>query len=42
MIVGKKIPAGTGLVNADEVLVGSKSEFANDLDEENIELSNEN
>ena len=42
VIVGKKIPAGTGLVNADEVLVGSKLEFANDLPEENIELSNEN
>ena len=42
VIVGKKIPAGTGLVNADEVLVGSKLEFTNDLAEENIELSNEN
>ena len=42
VIVGKKIPAGTGLVNAEEVLVGSKLEFANDSSEENIELLNKN
>lgn len=42
VIVGKKIPAGTGLVNAEEVLVGSKLEFTNDLSEEKIELSNKN
>ena len=42
VIVGKKIPAGTGLVNADEVLVGSKLEFEDEFSEETIQLSNEN
>ena len=27
VIVGKRIPAGTGLVDADNILVGSKKEF---------------
>ena len=34
VIVGKKIPAGTGLVNANEILVGSKSE----LDSSNVSV----
>ena len=33
VIVGKKIPAGTGLVNANEILVGSKDEFNSNEDE---------
>ena len=45
VIVGKKIPAGTGLVNANSILVGSKVEIEKpdaEVEVENIELSNEN
>ena len=39
VIVGKLIPAGTGLIQADNVLVGSKEEY-NSLDENNLEVDN--
>ena len=37
VIIGKRIPAGTGLIQADNVLVGSKEEY-NSLDENNLEV----
>jgi len=39
VIIGKRIPAGTGLIQADNVLVGSKEEY-NSLDENNLEVDN--
>ena len=32
VIIGKRIPAGTGLVNADDTLVGSQSEYDKSLE----------
>ena len=39
VIIGKRIPAGTGLIQADNVLVGSKEEY-DSLDQNNIEADN--
>ena len=36
VIIGKRIPAGTGLIQADNVLVGSKEDY-NLLDESNVQ-----
>ena len=37
VIIGKRIPASTGLIQADNVLVGSKEEY-DSLDDNNIEV----
>ena len=39
VIIGKRIPAGTGLIQSDNVLVVSKEEY-NSLDENNLEADN--
>ena len=39
VIIGKKIPAGTGLVNAEDVVIGSQVEMDSVNPEENLEES---
>ena len=39
VIIGKKIPAGTGLVNAEDVVIGSQVEMDSVNLEENLQES---
>ena len=39
VIIGKKIPAGTGLIHSEETLVGSKEEYERTIINEELEIN---